>query len=122
MASTCLKCEGELPRQVLWKGLKSTNPFGAVAKVEIYCPQCRQLLRITPKSAATILGLACLPIVPITLWIIFFLPRPRVDMDITTILLLLVLYPLMCFALQIVLYPRLARFRKKPRPHYSIRG
>lgn len=118
MAATCPKCQGELPRQVLWKGFKSTTPPGAVVKVEIFCPQCRQLLCITPKSLATILALAMLPIVPITLWMLFFRTPPRLDL--TTHLVLLVLYPLMHFALLLVSYPRLAQFRKKPRP-YSIR-
>lgn len=118
MAATCPKCQGELPRQVLWKGLKSTIPSGAVAKVEIFCPQCRQLLCITPKSLATILALATLPIVPITLWMFFFRTPPRLDL--TGHLILLVLYPLMHFALLLVIYPRLAQFRKKPWP-YSIR-
>ena len=69
MAATCPKCLEQLPRQVLWKGLKS----GTLDKAEIVCPQCRQVLRITPKSLATILALAILPDVPITLWFIFFL-------------------------------------------------
>ena len=115
MAATCPKCREELPRQVLWKGLKS----GTLDKAEIVCPQCRQVLRITPKSLLTILALAILPTVPITLWFIFFLVPPRLDE--ITILVLLVLMPLMNIAMLIVLYPRLARFREKPRP-FSIRG
>ena len=77
------------------------------------------MLRITPKSLATILALAILPTVPITLWFIFFLVPPRLDE--ITILVLVVLMPLMTLSLLIVLYPRLARFREKPRP-FSIRG
>ena len=115
MAATCPKCLEQLPRQVVWKGLKS----GTLDKAEIVCPQCRQVLRITPKSLATILALAILPDVPITLWFIFFLVPPRLDE--ITILVLLVLMPLMNIAMLIVLYPRLARFREKPRP-FSIRG
>ena len=46
MAATCPKCLEQLPRQVLWKGLKS----GTLDKAEITCPQCGQVLRITPKS------------------------------------------------------------------------
>ena len=119
MAATCPKCLEQLPRQVLWKGLKSGTPPGALTKAEIVCPQCRQVLRITPKSLLTILALAILPTVPITLWFIFFLVPPRLDE--ITILVLLVLMPLMNIAMLIVLYPRLARFREKPRP-FSIRG
>ena len=103
----------QLPRQVLWKGLKS----GSLDKAEIVCPQCRQVLRITPKSLLTILALAILPTVPITLWFIFYLaPRPHE----IVILVLLVLIP-MNIALLIVFYLKLARFREKPRP-FSIRG
>ena len=120
MAATCPKCLEQLPRQVLWKGLKSGTPPGALTKAEIICPQCRQVLRITPKSLLTILALAILPTVPITLWFIFFLTPPRLDV-----------IPHAGFggsdapddplAMLIVLYPRLARFREKPRP-FSIRG
>ena len=92
---------------------------GTLDKAEITCPQCGQVLRITPKSLLTILALAILPTVPITLWFIFFLVPPRLDE--ITILVLLVLMPLMNIAMLIVLYPRLARFREKPRP-FSIRG
>ena len=113
MAATCPKCLEELPRQVLWKGLKS----GTLDKAEITCPQCRQVLRITPKSLATILALAILPAVPITLWFIFYLaPRPHE----IVILVLLVLIP-MNIALLIVFYLKLARFREKPST-FSIRG
>ena len=115
MAATCPKCREELPRQVVWRGLK----LGSLDKAEIVCPQCRQVLRITPKSLLTILALAILPTVPITLWFIFFLVPPRLDE--ITILVLLVLMPLMNIAMLIVLYPRLARFREKPRP-FPIRG
>ena len=118
MAATCPKCREELPRHVLWKGLKSTTPSGAVARAEIKCPQCRQLLCIKPKSAATILALANLHGVPIVLWIIIFLTPPRLDL--TVLLFLVVLMPLMTIALSIVLYPRLVRFREK-RSTYSIR-
>ena len=117
MAATCPKCRGELPRQVLWKGLKSGTPPGALTKAEIICPQCRQVLRITPRSLGTILALAILPAVPITLWFIFYLaPRPHE----IVILVLLVLIP-MNIALLIVFYLKLARFREKPST-YSIRG
>ena len=113
MAATCPKCLEELPRQVLWKGLKS----GTLDKAEITCPQCRQVLRITPKSLLTILALAILPAVPITLWFIFYLaPRPHE----IVILVLLVLIP-MNIALLIVFYLKLARFREKPST-FSIRG
>ena len=113
MAATCPKCLEQLPRQVLWKGLKS----GTLDKAEIICPQCRQVLRITPKSLATILALAILPDVPITLWFIFYLaPRPHE----IVILVLLVLIP-MNIALLIVFYLKLARFREKPST-FSIRG
>lgn len=115
MAVTCPKCRAELPRQLLWKALKS----GTLDKAEITCPQCHQVLRITPKSLVTILALALLPSVPIVLWIIFFLTPPRLNE--ITILVLVVLMPLMNIALLIVLYPRLVRFREKP-PSYSIRG
>ena len=119
MAATCPKCLEQLPRQVLWKGLKSGTPPGALTKAEIICPQCHQVLCITPKSVATILALANLPAVPIVLWCIFFLTPPR--LDVTLMLVLVVLMPLMTLSLLIVLYPRLARFREKPRP-FSIRG
>ena len=90
---------------------------GSLDKAEIVCPQCRQVLRITPKSLLTILALAILPTVPITLWFIFYLaPRPHE----IVILVLLVLIP-MNIALLIVFYLKLARFREKPRP-FSIRG
>ena len=113
MAATCPKCRGELPRQVVWRGLKS----GTLDKAEITCPQCRQVLRITPRSLGTILALAILPDVPIMLWVIFFLaPRPHE----IVILVLLVLIPLN-IALLIVFYLKLARFREKPST-FSIRG
>ena len=115
MSATCPKCLEQLPRQVLWKGLK----LGSLDKADIVCPQCRQVLRITPKSLLTILALANLPAVPIVLWCIFFLTPPR--LDVTLMLVLVVLMPLMTLSLLIVLYPRLARFREKPRP-FSIRG
>ena len=115
MPATCPKCREELPRQLLWKALKS----GTLDKAEIICPQCHQVLRITPKSLATILALASLPTVPIVLWIIFFTAPPRLDG--TAILVPLVLIPLMNIAMLIVLYPRLARFREKRSP-YSIKG
>ena len=113
MSATCPKCLEELPRQLLWRALKS----GTLDKAEITCPQCRQVLRITPKSLATILALAILPDLPITLWVIFSLaPRP---LEIV-ILVVLVLIPL-TFALLIVFYLKLARFREKPSTT-SIRG
>lgn len=106
MAATCPKCLAELPRQLLWKALKS----GTLDKAEITCPQCGQLLRITPKSLATILALALLPHAAITLWFILFLtPRPQE----IVILVVLVLIPL-TFILLIVFYLKLARFREKP--------
>ena len=117
MAATCPKCLEQLPRQVVWKGLKSGTPPGALTKAEIICPQCHQVLCITPKSVATILALAILPDVPIMLWVIFFLaPRPHE----IVILVLLVLIPLN-IALLIVFYLKLARFREKPST-FSIRG
>ena len=117
MAATCPKCREELPRQVVWRGLKLGTPPGALTKAEIICPQCHQVLCITPKSVATILALAILPDVPIMLWVIFFLaPRPHE----IVILVLLVLIPLN-IALLIVFYLKLARFREKPST-FSIRG
>lgn len=115
MAATCPKCRQELPRQLLWKALKSASV--AVAKVEIKCPLCRQLLSITPKSLRIILVLANLHSVPIVLWIIIFLPAPRLDP--TVMLVLVVLMPLMTIALSIVFYLKLARFQEK-RSTYSI--
>ena len=112
MAATCPKCRTELPRQLLWKALKS----GTLDKAEITCPQCEQVLRVTPKSLATILALAILPDVPITLWLIFFLAPQSIEI---VILVVLVLIPL-TFALLIVFYLKLARFQQKP-PSYSIR-
>jgi hypothetical protein len=117
MAATCPKCSAELPRQLLWKALKSAS--GAVAKVEIKCPQCSQVLRIIPRSLTTILVLANLHSVPIVLWIIIFLPPT--GPDVTVMLVLVVLMPLMTIALSIVFYLRLARFQEKRSP-YSIRG
>lgn len=114
MAATCPKCLAELPRQLLWKALKS----GTLDKAEITCPQCQQVLRITPKSLATILALAILPEVPILLWCIFFL-APQYP-PVIVILVLLALIPL-TFVLLILFYFKLARFREKP-PGYSIRG
>jgi len=114
MASTCPKCQAELPRQLLWKALKS----GTLDKAEVTCPQCQQVLRITPKSLATILALALLPEVPILLWCIFFL-APHYP-PVIVILVLLALIPL-TFVLLILFYFKLARFREKP-PSYSIRG
>lgn len=114
MAATCPKCLAELPRPLLWKALKS----GTLDKAEITCPQCQQVLRITPKSLATILALALLPEVPILLWCIFFL-APRYP-PVIVILVLLALIPL-TFVLLIVFYFKLARFREKP-PGYSLSG
>ena len=116
MAATCPKCRQELSRQLLWKALKSAS--GALAKVEIICPLCRQLLSITPKSLRIILVLANLHSVPIVLWIIIFLPEPRQDP--TVVLVLVILMPLMTVALSTGLYLRLARFHEKSSP-YSIR-
>lgn len=118
MAATCPKCSAELPRQVLWNGLKSTTLSSTVPRVEIKCPQCRQLLRITPNSVATIQALAILSYLPITLWIIYLMPAlyPHV----VAILIFLALIPL-TFALLIVLYLKLARFQEKPSTT-SIRG
>ena len=113
MAAICPKCREELPRQVVWKGLKS----GTLDKAEIVCPQCRQVLRITPKSLLTILALAILPDLPITLWVIFSLAPQPLEI---VILVVLVLIPL-TFALLIVFYLKLARFREKPST-FSIRG
>ena len=113
MAATCPNCREELPRQVVWRGLK----LGSLDKAEIVCPQCRQVLRITLKSLATILALAILPTVPITLWFIFSLPPQPLEM---VILVVLVLIPL-TFALLIVFYLKLARFQEKPST-FSIRG
>lgn len=114
MAVTCPKCLAELPRQLLWKALKS----GTLDKAEVTCPQCQQVLRITPKSLATILALALLPEVPILLWCVFYL-APRYPPAIV-ILVLLALIPL-TFVLLIVFYFKLARFKEKP-PGYSLRG
>ena len=61
MAATCPKCRTELPRQLLWKALKS----GTLDKAEITCPQCEQVLRVTPGSLATILALAILAMCPL---------------------------------------------------------
>ena len=113
MAATCPKCQAELPRQLLWKALKS----GTLDKAEVTCPQCQQVLRITPQSLATILALALVPDMAIVLWLVFFLtPRPQE----IVILVVLVLIPL-TFILLIVFYLKLARFREKP-PSYSIGG
>ena len=114
MGATCPKCLAELPRPLLWKALKS----GTLDKAEVTCPQCQQVLRITPKSLATILALALLPEVPILLWCILF-PAPHYP-PVIVILVLLSLIPL-TFVLLIVFYFKLARFREKP-PSYSIRG
>ena len=113
MAATCPKCHTALPRQLLWKALKS----GTLDKVEITCPQCGQVLRITPQSLATILALALLPDVPIILWLILN-PAPRSPEIVILVLLLLI--PL-TFALLIVLYLKLARFQEKSSTT-SIRG
>lgn len=113
MAATCPKCLEVLPRQLLWKALKS----GTLDKAEITCPQCQKVLRITPKSLATILALALLPDVLITLWLVFSLAlRPHE----LVILVVLVLIPL-TFILLMVFYLKLARFREKPSTT-SIRG
>lgn len=114
MAATCPKCLAELPRPLLWKALKS----GTLDKAEVTCPQCQQVLRITPQSLATVLALALLPEVPILLWCIFFL-APQYP-HVTVILVLLALIPL-TFVLLIVFYLKLARFKEKP-SGYSIRG
>ena len=113
MAATCPICSAELPRRLLWKPLKS----GTLDKAEITCPQCGQVLRITPRSLATILVLTLLPDVPIVLWLILN-PAPRSPEIIIPVLLLLI--PL-TFALLIVLYLKLARFQEKPSTT-SIRG
>ena len=113
MAATCPKCRTELPRQLLWKALKS----GTLDKAEITCPRCDQVLRITPRSLATILALTLLPDVPIILWLILY-PAPRSSEIVILVLLLLI--PL-TFALLIVLYLKLARFQEKPSTT-SIRG
>ena len=113
MAATCPKCLAELPRQLLWKALKSGTPD----KAEVTCPQCQQVLRITPKSLVTILALALLPQAAITLWLIFFLaPRSQE----IVILVVLVLIPL-TFILLIVFYLKLVRFQEKASTT-SIRG
>ena len=113
MGATCPKCLAALPRPLLWKALKS----GTLDKAEVTCPQCQQVLRITPQSLATILALALLPDVAITLWVVFFLaPRPQE----IAILVVLVLIPLTLILL-IVFYLKLARFREKPLTT-SIRG
>lgn len=118
MAATCPKCSAELPRPLLWRALKS----GTLDKAEITCPQCQQVLRITPRSLATILALAILalallPDLAITLWLIFFLsPSPQE----IAILVVAVLIPL-TFILLIVFYLMLARFQEKP-VTTSIRG
>ncbi|MCY3756172.1 MAG: hypothetical protein OXG96_00455 [Acidobacteria bacterium] len=114
MAATCPKCLAELPRQLLWKALKS----GTLDKAEVTCPQCQQVLRIVPKSLATILALALLPEVAILLWCIFFLV-PHYP-PVVVVLVLLALIPL-TFVLLMVFYFKLVRFREKP-PGYSIRG
>ena len=113
MAATCPKCLAELPRQLLWKALKS----GTLDKAEVTCPQCGQVLRITPKSLATILALVLLPDLAITLWIILFLTASPQEI---AILVVLVLIPL-TFVLLIVFYFKLARFKEKP-SGYSLRG
>ena len=113
MAANCMKCHTELPRHLLWKALKS----GTLDKSEVTCPQCEQVLRITPKSLATILVLTLLPDVPIILWLILN-PAPRSPEIIIPVLLLLI--PL-TFALLIVFYLKLARFEEKPSTT-SIRG
>ena len=113
MAATCPQCFEELPRPLLWRALKS----GTLDKAEITCPQCQQVLRITPRSLATILALALLPDLAITLWFIFFLsPGPQE----IAILVVAVLIPL-TFILLIVFYLKLARFQEKPSTT-SIRG
>jgi hypothetical protein len=106
MAATCPKCRQELPRRLLWKALKS----GTLDKAEITCPRCEQVLRITPKSLATILALTLLPHVAIVPWLILS-PDPRSPEIIIPVLLLLI--PL-TFALLTVLYLKLARFQEKP--------
>ena len=113
MSATCPKCLKELPRQLLWRALKS----GTLDKAEITCPQCQRVLRITPNSLATILVLAILPDLPITLWVIFSLAPQPLEI---VILVVLVLIPL-TFALLIVFYLKLARFQEKPST-FSIRG
>lgn len=113
MSATCPKCHTELPRRLLWKPLKS----GTLDKAEVTCPQCEQVLRITPKSLATILVLTLLPDVPIVLWLILG-PAPRSPEIIIPVLLLLI--PL-TFVLLIGLYLKLARFQEKISTT-SIRG
>lgn len=113
MAATCPKCLAELPRKVLWKGLK----LGILDKIEITCPQCQQVLRITPESQVIILTLAILPQVTINIWLIPFLDLRLYEI---VLLVVLVLIPL-TFALLIFFYLKLARFEEKP-PGYSIRG
>ena len=113
MSATCPKCQAELPRRLLWKPLKS----GTLDKAEVTCPQCEQVLRITPKSLATILVLTLLPDVPIVLWLILG-PAPRSPEIIIPVLLLLI--PL-TFALLIGFYLKLARFQEKTSTT-SIRG
>ena len=113
MAATCPKCLAELPRQLLWKALKS----GTLDKAEITCPRCEQVLRITPKSLATILTLVLLPHVAIVPWLILNPAPPSSEIIILVVLLLIPL----TFALLILLYLKLARFREKPSTT-SIRG
>ncbi len=113
MAATCAKCRQELPRPLLWKALKS----GILDKIKITCPQCQQVLRITPESQVIILTLAILPQVTINIWLIPFLDPHPLQLG---ILLLLALTPL-TFVLLIVFYFKLARFEEKP-PSFSIRG
>ena len=116
MAATCSKCLKELPRQLLWKALKS----GVLDKIEITCPQCQQVLRIATESQMIILMLTLLPHALILAWCMSFLPPQYPQNIVFFILILLALIPL-TFVLLIVFYFKLARFQEKP-PGYSLRG
>ena len=116
MAATCPKCRHELSRQLLWKALIS----GVVHKIEITCPQCQQVLRITPESQMIILMLTCLSQGLLLAWCISDLSSQYPHNIVIFILVVLALIPL-TFVLLIVFYFKLARFREKP-PGYSIRG
>ena len=116
MAATCPKCRHELSRQLLWKALRS----GILDKIEITCPQCQQVLRITPESQVIILTLTCLSQVLLLAWCTSYLPPQYPQNIVIFILFILALIPL-SFVLLLVFYFKLARFQKKRSP-YSIMG
>ena len=92
---------------------------GALNKIEITCPQCQQVLRITPESQMIILMLTVLLHGLILAWCMSFLPAQYPQNIVFFTLVLLALIPL-TFVLLMVFYFKLARFKEKP-PGYSLR-